>query len=256
MPSTDNPASWNDVLSNAKQLSSAVKDNVPKHALEIPTAHAFILGMFWRTVRLYDGTLLLPEAQFPEEAAILARSLFEESLRLRQLGADKANRDALILGWANTSINEKIGLIKVAESVGLEPDSQPLLAALDEERSKLQGYAQRHRVVKFIPFLSVKDAALRFGRMEDYWTYSWSNESVHGSDAAWLFGRRKIATDTIGLFAKTNNPGLCASIAAFAAVSLIDAASAVSSIFGWAAFASAREICTRIQGAADAYASQ
>jgi hypothetical protein len=202
------------------------------------TARVYILGMFWRAVRLYEGTLLL-------------LALFEESLRLRQLSADGSNRDALILGWANTSIDQKIGLMKVAESVGLETDARQILAILDEERTKLQGYAQRHGVAKFPRFLSVKDAAIRFGRKDDYWTYEWSHESVHGSDVAWLFGRRKVAADTVALFAKTDDPPLLASFAAFAAVSFTDAVDAASSIFGWAAFASARETCAKIQSAAE-----
>ena len=69
----------------ADDLLSRLKACTPKTEFEIPTAHVYIVGMFWRAVRLYDGTLVLLKSELPEESALLARSLFEESLRLRQL---------------------------------------------------------------------------------------------------------------------------------------------------------------------------
>jgi hypothetical protein len=68
--------------------------------------------MFWRAVRLYDGVLCLVKAHLPEEAAILARSLFEVSLDLRQLEAEPEHREALVYGWINTSLNEQMGLLQ------------------------------------------------------------------------------------------------------------------------------------------------
>src|SRR5688572_22695736 len=97
--STGRPSA-SDVLARAKELAAMITGDIADRAYEIPTAHTYVLGMFWRCVRLYDGVILLLEAQLPEEAAILGRSLFEESLRLQQL-TDSSQRDALIVGWAN-----------------------------------------------------------------------------------------------------------------------------------------------------------
>ncbi len=143
---------------------------LPKETIQIPTTHVYVLGMSWRAVRLFDGILLLLEANLPEKSMMLARSLFEESLWLQQLAADTPTRDALVLRWAKKSIQEKRGLIRDAESVGLESPSEPLLATLDEQEGKLQGYARGHGIGRLPKLLSVKDAALRFGRGEDYWT--------------------------------------------------------------------------------------
>ena len=246
MPPQDLSSIWTEVQANARKLLGEIKGDVLNRPVKMPTSHAFIFGMFWRSVRLYEGTLVLLEDQLPEEAAILGRSLFEESLRLRQLGADESKRDALILAWADASIREKVGLIKTAESIGIEPDGRAILEKLGQDRSNLWSHAQRLKVAKYIPFLQPKVAAIRFGRKEDFWTYSWSHESVHGSDAAWLFARKKIG-ENLALFAKTSSPGLRASFAAFAAESVMDVAEATASIFQWKEFESARRTFHRIK---------
>ena len=128
---------------------------------------------------------------------------------------------------------EKAGLLRVAKEVGLDEDVDEALAALDEERRHLEQYCRRQGVVGLISFRSVKDAAIRYDRKEDYWMYEWSHESVHGTDAAWMFARKRIASDSVGLHAKTNDPMLRASWAGFAARSITAATQATSEIFGW-----------------------
>src|SRR5436190_14065033 len=100
---------WQLVERECERLLAALRASATSEPQEIPTHHVYVLGMYWRCVRLFDATLLLLKAELPEEAAIVARSLFEESLRLQQLAADEADRDALILGWANGSIGERLG---------------------------------------------------------------------------------------------------------------------------------------------------
>ena len=77
--------------------------------MEILAAQTHILGMFWRSLRLYQGALLLLKAELPEEAAFLARSLFEASLRLKQMADEPQQRDRLILHWVNNLIDGKGG---------------------------------------------------------------------------------------------------------------------------------------------------
>jgi hypothetical protein len=245
---------WSQVLDQAQQLLASVHAAKPKTATKIPTAHGHILGMFWRSVRLFDGILLLLQGELPEEAAILARPLFEESLRLQQLGADSTEREALILKWANDSIQEKKGLVEVAKSVGLEANPVALLSRLDDEQRKLQGYARRHGVTRLRPFMMPRDAALRFGRGADYyWSYQWSHEAVHGSDAAWLFARRKVSTDTVGLFAKTTDPRILGAMVSFSANSFGEATRATFTIFGWSLPEFFDQRLSALQQAANAY---
>jgi hypothetical protein len=215
---TKKESSWLEVLAHAEKLLQLVSKIPPKESFNIPTAHMqAVVAMFWRARRLYDGVLVLLKDQLPEEAMFLARSLFEDSLRLQQLAEDVQNRDALILGWVNTSINEKRGLLEVAKTSGLETDIATALASLEDERKELQEYATKLGVTRPQPFLTVKDAASRFDRKEDYWTYRWAHESVHGSDAAWMFARQRPAVGTVSLYARTGNPSVLSSFAHFSA---------------------------------------
>lgn len=224
---------WQTIEPHADRLLAVVQQTVPKKPSEIRTHYVFILGMFWRSVRLYRGILILLKAQLPEEGALLARSLFEESLRLRQLADEPANRDALVLGWANDSITERVNLFRTAKAMELDNDIEASLASLEEKRRELDSYRGRHGVGRFLPFLSEKDVAILYGRNDDYWTYALAHEFVHGSDVAWMYGRQNIAPDTVGLFGQTDNPEFRAGITHFAAASLTEAAVATFSILAW-----------------------
>lgn len=189
--------------------------------------------MFWRALRLYDGVLVLLKAELPEEAMILARALFEVSLRLQQLKAEPHNRNALILGLVNGSIGQQLGLLKVGKASGLDTNVDEAVARLEEHRKTNNQNAAELGVTRSQSFLTVKDAASKFDRKDRYWTYYWAHESVHGSDAAWMFAKKEIAAGTIGLYAKTGDPSVLSSFAQFAVISMADAAKAVSTIYGW-----------------------
>lgn len=224
---------WDKVEPDADRLLQLVRGVAPGTSVEMPTHLAFVLGMFWRCLRLYDGALLLLKAELPEEAAFLARSLFEESLRLKQLHNEPEARTALVLGWLNHSFDEKRGLMEVAKSLGLDENIDTVLSSIDEDQRKLRRYADRHGVGKLRSFRSVRDAAIRYDRKDDFWTYEWSHESVHGNDAAFMFARRRLGEDTTAMHAKTADPEIRAGFAEFAARSLTDATTATFAIFGW-----------------------
>lgn len=224
---------WVAVLARAEELLQIVSSSVPSAEFELPTAHAHIVGMFWRSRRLYEGVLILLKAELPEEALFLARSLFEESLRVRQLDADADSRDALILGWANDSIEEQRGLLRVAVATGQDDDVSAPLAALEKQQTHLNEYARRHGVMRLKPFASIRDLAIRFGRKDDLWTYALAHESVHGSDSFWMFSRRRPARDVAAFHAKNADPTFRSSIAFFAAKSMRDAAASAFNMRGW-----------------------
>jgi hypothetical protein len=224
---------WESVEAHAKALLDKVRHQAPRAELEYRSPDATVLGMFWRSVRLYDGVLLLLREQLPEEAAFLARSLFETALRLQQLAEEADDRDGLSLHYVNRSIDEKVGLLKVAKQLDLDQDIDGAVGVLEAERRALNGYRQRHNVRSLRSFRSVRDAALRFGRKEDYWFYEWCHESVHGTDACWMFARHKGPNEALGFHAKTDHAVLRASLAGFAATSVTQATVATFVIFGW-----------------------
>ena len=189
--------------------------------------------MYWRSVRLFDGVVLLLRKRLPEEALMLARSLFVEALRLAEIAGAGGSRGSLVLGWANASIEEKKGLLKEATRLGLETDPAPLLAELDAQQKKLQNYRARKGIGSFRNFLSERAAAERFGRTHDYWTYVFAHEFVHGTDAAFTYSRTKTADGTLMFHDQTNDPQLTVGVACFAAKSLLQGAAAVAQVFGW-----------------------
>lgn len=226
---TDPP--WQLVEAECEALLTSLRGTASTSAHEMPSHYAHILGMYWRCVRLFDAALQLLKAELPEEAAIIARSLFEDSLRLQQVAADDVDRDALVLGWANDSISERFGLLQVAKSLGLDDDISVAEGKLNDQRRVLQAFQLRRGVKKLKRFAAERQASVRFGRADDFWAYSLSHELVHGSDVAWLFARRSQGTDVGGLHAKTSDPGIRAAFAEFAAGSVTAAAKAAAAIF-------------------------
>lgn len=230
---TKKESPWVEALAHAEKLLQLVKDSAPRGEFPVTAVVHHIVGMLRRALRLYDGVLVLLKAELPEEAAILARSLFEVSLRLQQLKAEPHNRNALIFDWVSDSITQQHGLLRVGKSCGLDADIDEVVARLEEQRKENRKYASELGVTRFQSFLTVKDAAFRFDRKKEYWSYEWAHESVHSTDAAWMFAKRRPAADTIGLYAKTGDPMVLSHFARFAARSMADATKAVFTILDW-----------------------
>jgi hypothetical protein len=221
----DSSSLWSSVLEHADKILQLLEER----RFEGPPRDAAVSLMYWRTRRLYEAALLLLKAHLPEEAGILGRSLFETAMRLMQLAEDSADRDVLIIGWARDSINRRQGLFHTAQSLGFHFDVSQELAALKEERRRLDRYAAGRR---WKPFLETREAAKRFGRKDDFWTYEWAHESVHGSQAASHFSTRRRG-DTMYLHAKVDDPSVLGALAHFAARGKADAATATYRILGW-----------------------
>ena len=205
----------------------------PRGAIDIRRHDVVVLKLFWRSISLFDGTFALLKEDLAEEAMILGRSLFVEALRLAEIEEAGDDRTALVLGWANSSIKEKKGLIEEASKLGLEKEKEIMLSHLDDEQKGLQAYARRKGVGKLRKFLHVRDAAARYGREHDYWSYSFGHEVVHGSDTAFLFRRKKVDNDTVAISNRTPDPEIIAGVASFAAKSVVQAARAAANVFGW-----------------------
>jgi hypothetical protein len=245
---SENRSVWTNVLPHAEELYRLISVNVPQGTFDVsPAANIHIIGMLWRALRLYDGVLVLLKAELPEEAMILARSLFEVSLRLKQLEAEPDDRYPLVLGWINDSIQQQVGLLEVGKASGLDSDIDDALARLRQSKEQIRQYASTLGVTRYQRFFKVKEAASRYGRKEDFWSYEWAHESVHSSDSVWMFARRRPTEDSVNLYAKTGNSFLLSGFAHFAAQSMIDSAKAVFTIVGWDLPANAVKEVTEIE---------
>jgi hypothetical protein len=221
----DSSSLWPKVSEHADRLLQLLEER----RFEESPRDAAILLMYWRTRRLYEAVLLLLKAHLPEEAGIIGRSLFETAMRLMQLAADPADRDVLIIGWVGDSINRREGLLHTARSVGLDSDVSEELAVLKEQRRRLDTHAAGRR---WKPFLEPGEAAKRFDRKDDFWTYEWAHQSVHGGQAASIFSTR-VRGDTTYVHAKVDEPSVLGAFAHFAARAMADAATATYRILEW-----------------------
>src|SRR5262245_48315546 len=91
---------WKQVSRHADSLLQLIIDITPKNGFQVSSPPLrFVVGMYWRVRRLYEATLVLLKSEMAEEALMVARSLFEESLRLKELAEESQDRTAMILGW-------------------------------------------------------------------------------------------------------------------------------------------------------------
>ena len=215
------------------RVSDLVRHLPPRGKINLPIHDSLILAMYWRSLSLFRGVMTLLEKNLAEEALILGRSLFTESLWLMELSEAEAHRARLVLGWMRHSYEEIKGLFREAQRMGLDQNAGEVIAHYVSQQGKLQDYARRHGIGPFKKFRSQADAAKRFGRHDDYWTYLLSHEMVHGSDAAFVFRRRKINKDAFAVFSETTDPEIVEAVGAFAAKSLLAAAKATIHIFHW-----------------------
>ncbi len=120
-----------------------------------------------------------------------------------------------------------------AKRLGLDDDVDTIIQALDDERRKIDRYLSRRGLPhRSSPRRSYADLAMRYGRKDDLWTYYLSHEMVHGSDAAWLYRRKKV-DGTVALSNRTTDAQILTAAAAFAIRSVLHSARAASDMFGW-----------------------
>ncbi len=218
----------------AELLRLIVKSAEKESRQCLPHVHyQYVVQMFWRSRRLYEAALVLLDNAQPEEAAVLARSLFEEAMRLMELDEDESKRDARIIGWANDSLQRKFDLWSDATACGIEDDPAPSVTLLQKARARVQLYAVRHGVTRFERFSSVKNAAFKFDRKEDYWVYSFAHQATHGNDGVWVAARRERPEGGVILNAKTEDAHTLSMIADFAIQAMFDSMTAAYSILGW-----------------------
>lgn len=222
-----------DSLDLMRRAIEIVARLAPRGEFETATVNALAVALYWRSIGLQSAILLLAESGLVEEGLVLARSMFEDALHLHELHSSESRRAALVLGWLEQSLNHKNGLMRLGASLKIAGDQAPVLARIEKERVQLRGFAAKNRIRKIERFLSVKDAAIKFNRREDYWTYELAHEMTHGSDSAFLHRRKKADSGTVMFHGRTISPKLIASLAAFSLRSLFQGARATVAMLAW-----------------------
>ncbi len=222
----------------ATRIAVAVRAIAPKEPVEIAQANAVAFSTYWRLVRYFDAEVLLIRNGLPEEAYALARSSFEDSLRLAELEGAGNGRASFELQWILDSYAEQESLMKESQSRGMRskqgaPSDAEVMEKIKERKTGLEEYRQRTGVGRLRAFSQVKDAAKAFGRDDEYWSYRFSHNMVHGSDVAQMYF--KIPIDGgIAALDRTWTPALRLAIFEIAVTSTLRGAQSMARMFGFA----------------------
>jgi hypothetical protein len=240
---------WTDVRGLLEQIKEKVSSSRPIGRFSVTRADGLILDMRQRCVSLFSSVLILLDNNQPEEALILARSLFTESLRLMELEDAGTERAALSLGHYVESLKRIEGLFgHDAKKLGLTDDPSDVLAHVEKKKREMETYRVRHGIGELRKFRKERDAAARLNReKEDLWTFLLSHAMVHGGEAAHMYRRRVVEPDLMAFYSYTSDPDLLADVGLFAARSISHAQYAVASIFDWAISPELRELILELE---------
>jgi hypothetical protein len=217
--------------------SARIASLIARGPVQIGALELCVFGSIGRGIRLTLGTAALIAKRLQGEAFILGRSLFEDSLRMAEIGHDARNRKGLMLEWQLTSLAEMENLDTEAKATGLEANTwHDIPNKVARRRKELGVLAKRGQIIRK-RFLSDKDAATHFGRLHDFWAYRLSHGIVHGSDMAQaLYRKVDPAVDglpqNVYVAIDTENPVLATACANWCVRSLLQTAGAAAVVFG------------------------
>ena len=218
------------IMEDINQIDCAPRELIPT---DISTHEAFILGFYWQARSLHKSIAILLDADFPDEALLVARSLFIESLRLQELAVSEPRRAELVLAWANDSLQRRKKMLREANHVGLVDDFEAKMNALREEETRQQKYQRDQGVEKLRDFMDPRVAVKKFGRDEDYFAYELAHQMVHGSSVAHISRSKRLWGDVLGLFSIDAGVYATATVVVFAGRSTLLACRSACTIFGW-----------------------
>jgi hypothetical protein len=204
--------------------------------VEIPTADAYILSMYARSRSLLHGVSVLLDAGMPEEAMILARELFSDSLILKAIAGAGEARGALLLGMRNDGLTDLQNLERQALNLGLRSEQHfnevgDMIAA---ERAKVERYRVRNGIAGYGKLPDEKQLAKSQGRVGEYLDYQFAHRMVHRADFAQAMRTTRGDDDIVRVFLQTPDPEFAPNVAAVAMTAALHAHLGAAAVFGWA----------------------
>jgi len=245
---------WKDVRELLEQIKEKVLSSTPS---EIRTSESIdnltlqiALPMYWRCVGLFRSVLILLDNNQPEEALILARSLFAESLRLMELDAAGTERAGILYGHYAQSLERNKWLLHKAKRWEVVDDITNQLRSIENQKGELETYRKRHGIGKSGKFSSEENAAIKLGRQKNLWTFELSHRMVHGELVSQMFRRRPVGSGGHAIYSYTNytsDPKILAGVGEFAAESMTHALHATANIFGWTVSSELQELIKKLK---------
>jgi hypothetical protein len=223
----------------SKELMQRVRKMVLGHhegeVIETTPVGWHVLMMYSRIRSLLEGACILLDARLPEEAIILGRQMFTDSLYLMEAARREPDRAALILGLANDTLTELENLERQALSLGLRDKShvEGVLDRVRKRRKQIDGYRERHGIGRFERFRDEKQLAKDHGRLDEYLDFQFAHRMVHRADVAQAGRTRRRGKEVVGIYLRNPDDDFHAAVSTFIMSSAVYAHKAAASIFGW-----------------------
>jgi hypothetical protein len=170
-----------ELLQEVADMAGTIGDEAPVerfyHEHEVGTLFDRCRGMF-------DAVLVLLDNGFVQEAAMLCRPLFVDSLALAEIAAaDEKRRISLVVGRQLNAIADIDGIFREMQARGDEVTKN--LQHTAARRSRVEQYARQHDASTrhWDPEDHVRALADKHGRGNEYASYRMTHHFVHGSAA-------------------------------------------------------------------------
>jgi hypothetical protein len=141
-------------------------------------AHTVVVGLDARCRGLFRSAFHLLRENHAEEAAILCRTLFSDSLLLGYFHHNQPTSEQLAVRFMRESLQVERGLVLAATSYGAPPQGRGL-AGSDTDLADLDAYATRIGMRKIKKLPNEKAMAEAIGRPNYYYFYQWASAHVH-----------------------------------------------------------------------------
>ncbi len=223
-------AAWDKVRRLYEDIELASRSLIP-FELSVKQTDFVAVRFYWRACSLSTAIRVLLDADLTEEALILARSLFVESLRLEEVAKAGEDRHGLLLGYIVRSWERHAHLIRRGIPLGFESNLSPEEKKWRKQQAQLENYRRRHGIGKTPKFKSPKDAAREFHRpAEDIFLFHLADEVVHGEESSFINRQRNLEDGTMAVFANTIDPKVKLQYARFSARALVIATKSIAAI--------------------------
>lgn len=162
------------------QAAQVVARAVPKRTYSVDIVGDFAIKVSESCENLFLGVIALMDKGMPENAAVLSRPLFEQSLWLREVAAlSEAARQEHAFGWWHDGALES----KHLHVATARYDSSTPEYHVQADQAYADGFVREaeRRGIRLRKLPSTKDLAKKHGCMVDFTRYLWAHQFVHGS---------------------------------------------------------------------------
>jgi hypothetical protein len=225
-------------LKQSHELMRRVREMVLGHhegeVIETTPIDAHVLILYSRVRSLLEGACVLLDARLPEEAVILGREMFTDSLHLMEIATQAPDRAPLVLGLVSKSLTEMQNLQREAASLGVsnKRDVDAVLGVLAERRKEIDAYRRRHGIGNMKSFRHEKQLASDHGRLDGYLDFAFVHRMVHRADMAQA-GRTVRTDEVVRVCLRNPDDDFLVAASAFVMTSALHAHKAVAPIFAW-----------------------